>query len=98
MQWLEDVYQLVAHGDDEKAGNIVFTKVFDCLENPEAIDDILREVDFDRLNILLVLSVLGASNPVKKQLKERPKAIKRARVRLSELAPDRVDALLAGLE
>jgi len=70
-QWLDDIYLAVLQGEDEKAGDILFTKVFDAFEDPPMIDLILSKVDFDRLNTLLVVGVLGATNPVKGQLKER---------------------------
>ena len=96
--WLEDLYALVARGEQEKAGNLLFTKVFDSFQDPTHIDLILKEVDFDRLDTLLVIGVLSATNPVKAQLKHRADALSRARTRLNSLAPARVESLLAGLD
>lgn len=97
VEWLEDVYAHVAKGQDEEAGDLLYTELFDRLEDPAAIDTILENVDFERLNTLLTVAVLSATLPVRGLLKSRPGAVKRARLRLMQLAPERVEPLLAGL-
>jgi hypothetical protein len=60
-------------------------------------DAVLKTIDPKRLDTNLLVAALSATKRAAGRLPARGAFIRRVRTRLEQLAPDRVDRLLAGL-
>jgi hypothetical protein len=99
LMWIDQVYSLVSRRQFDKAIDIVFAAVDDMLTNDQLDQcaSLLQSVDLKRLETNLLVGLLTATLPVAARLPARTKFLDRAEARLRELAPARVDRLLAGL-
>lgn len=61
-------------------------------------DAYLRALDVSTLDTYKVVAVLSITLPAKDKLEARGAFVERARKRLLELAPDRIEGLMQGLE
>lgn len=97
--WLHEVYILVRSGAVDQAIDVAFQHVDDLLTAHDFVscDQALRDVDVEQLDVFLIVALLSATLRAAPDLRERPAFVQRARLRLVQLAPDRVDRLLAGL-
>lgn len=96
----EDVYALVAEGHSRKALKPLY-KLLDAPsshEAPEETDALLRRLDLERLDIKALVGVLTVTLHAHDKLPYRAELFEQIRERLRREAPDRVDALLEGLE
>lgn len=66
--------------------------------NFDACDDALDAVDVDDLDTYHVVAYLSATRRAAPKLKRREDFVRRARARLTVLAPDRVDRLMSNLD
>ncbi len=66
--------------------------------NFDACDDALDEVDVNDLDTNFVVAYLSATRRAAPKLKRRADFVRRARERLTVLAPDRVDRLMSNLD
>ncbi|MCK6514911.1 hypothetical protein L6R46_07650 [Myxococcota bacterium] len=100
LMWLGDLYSLVARQDPDSAIDLLIGHVDDLLSAGAFLrcDALLKTIDPERLDSNLVVATLLATRRAAPHLPERPAFIQRARARLLQLAPDRVERLLAGLD
>jgi len=98
--WLSGMYERVSRGDTDGAIDLLFAQVESMLANGAfpACDAELRKIDLTQLDTTLVVALLTITLAGKDRLPYRVTLLDQARKRLLELAPDRVDRLLAGLE
>lgn len=96
---LPEVYSLVQRGQLEQAGDLVFSKIDDllCAGEFRRCDELLQMVDPERLDINVMLSFLSVTFAAKHKLPGRASLVRRIEVRLHDVAPTRVEALLAPL-
>jgi hypothetical protein len=99
LRWLETVYTRVAAGDPDGAIDVLFEEVDNLLVDADfsAVDSVLRSIDPMRLDTNLIVAALSVTLRASPQLSARERFVQRAEQRLGEIAPDRVDRLLAGL-
>lgn len=99
-RWLEDVYSFVERRDHESAGRLIFEQVNELLAGDgfSRCNDLLHAIDLKRLDTYSVVAVLSITLAAATSLPYRERFVTRATARLKELAPSRVDRLLAGLK
>ena len=97
--FLPEVYALVRVGAVDEAMDVVLLHVDDLLTAHDfaSCDRVLRDVDVEQLDVSVIIAVLSSTRRAALYLRERPAFVQRARTRLTQLAPDRVDSLLKGL-
>lgn len=105
MEWLDKVYELVKNSNDknyftEKALDLVFENLDDLFRAGkfDEADKILNVVDLNQLDTNLLSGFMSATYPARDKLISRPDFMKRVRVKLTELVPKRVDAIMKGLD
>lgn len=99
LDWIDELYDFVAHERTDDAVDLLFKHVDELLsaERFDQCDEILRVVDLNRLDTHLIVALLSITLSASGQLPYRTPLLEHARDRLSVLAPDRVDRLLSGL-
>jgi len=86
-------------GKHRRALDHLYRLVDDILLDSEArCNDLLGSLDETEMGTHLLVGILTVTLPQKDRLPQRSGLVARARSRLAQLAPDRVDRLLAGLE
>ncbi len=97
--WLGDVYSLVDQDRPDEAADILFDRIDDLLVDGQfgRCDELLRAIDLKRLDTHLIVALLSITRAAARHLPYRTRLFERAQERLSILAPDRVERLLAGL-
>lgn len=100
LMWLDELYSLVARHDPDSAIDLLFANVDDLLSEGafRRCDALLKTIDPKRLDSNLLVAALSATKRAAPLLHERPAFMRRVRTRLQELAPDRIERLLAGLD
>ena len=100
LMWLDELYSLVARHDPDSAIDLLFANVDDLLSEGafRRCDALLKTIDPKRLDSNLLVAALSATKRAAPLLHERPAFVRRVRTRLQELAPDRLERLLAGLD
>lgn len=96
---LHEVYILVRSGAIDQAIDVALQHVDDLLAARDfaSCDQVLRDVDVEQLDVFLIVALLSATQRAAPDLRDHSAFVQRARIRLTQLAPDRVDRLLAGL-
>lgn len=96
---LDVVYARVAKEDIDGALDILISHVDDLLTDGrfDVCDQMLAETDVDRLDTYLIVAFLSATRRAAGHLPERRNFVDRCRMRLTIIAPDRIDRLLSGL-
>lgn len=99
LEWLDDVYSLVAREKIDDAIDIVLRELDTLLEEGrlDDVDSALAAIDVERLDINLMLSVLTITLSASDTLKRRARFLERVEKKLEEQAPSRVERLLEGL-
>lgn len=99
--WLDTVYAAAstAHARHPDALSLIYDTIDDLLlaRRFGAVDHVLARVDVARLDITLALGLLSITLAARDRLANRPALVERVEVRVRELAPDRIDALMDGL-
>lgn len=100
LMWLDELYSLVARHDPDSAIDLLFANVDDLLSEGafRRCDALLKTIDPKRLDSNLLVAALSATKRAAPLLHERQAFVRRVRTRLQELAPDRLERLLAGLD
>ena len=98
--WVEVMYAFVAEGKKRKAIMVLFREIDALLSAGEfgRCDEILAAIDLERLNTALLVGVLSITFPARMHLNERAILAGRIRNILEQTEPDRVEALMRGLE
>jgi hypothetical protein len=96
---IEQVYELVEQNELDEAVDILFATINELCSscNFEECDSLLQSLDINRLDTNLIVSVLAITLAAKEKLSTRKEFVSKAKCRLTELCPDRVDRLLDGL-
>ena len=95
--WLEAVYALVKKGELDEAIDVLFYEV-DELSNPDC-DEMLLQMDLDRLDVALLIGLLSITLVRKAKLSNRVETFRQVEERfMRDLDPERVVRLLQGLE
>lgn len=97
--WLEAIYALVECGQNEDALDILYERIDGLLSKGamREVDSILGGIDLDRLDVTLLLATLTVTLSASPYLTCRPNLVRGVEGRIRELAPDRVECLMAGL-
>lgn len=100
LMWLGELYSFVARHEPDNAIDVLFSHVDDMLSEGafHRCDALLKTIDPKRLDSNLLVAALSATKRAAHQLAERQAFVRRVRARLQELAPDRVERLLSGLD
>lgn len=98
-KFLQQLYNL-ASGDFNETMDLLFAYIDDLLYKGRFADcdQLLEEVDLQYLNTYLIIGFLSTTRRATSVLKNRKSFVERARVRLTELAPDRIERLMSGLD
>lgn len=97
--WLDDVYSKVAAGVPDDAIDILFDHIDDLLIEGRfsECEDVLMMIDPKRLDTNLLVAALSITKAAADRLPSRVRFVQRVEHRLTELAPERLEALLGGL-
>ena len=100
--FLADLYQAIGKVHDEKLIDLLMERFDIALSTGffSVADDLLEEIDIDKLNSNLIICILCATRRAGSlgHLLKRQGFVDRARVRLTELHPERVERLMEGLD
>lgn len=98
-KFLQEVYSSIPDNIDHGL-NLIIEYTDDCfLENRfQDCDFLLDTVNLNLLDTFLIVGFLSATRCAKNKLKSRKTFVERARIRLTELAPDRIERLMSGLD
>lgn len=99
LAWVRDLYSLVGQGRHDDAIDVLFSTVNRMFVKGEfaKCDEALRAIDVARLDTNLLVGVLTSTLCAAEHLPSRNDVIHRVENRLRQLAPDRVERLLANL-
>lgn len=98
-EWVQQFYDVDQDAVD-KGIDVLFNHIDDAFlaGEFEYVNNILEQLDLERLCISLVLAVLTITKAARPHLPYQVEFTRRARARLEVLAPDRIEGLMRGLE
>jgi len=100
LEWVEVAYSQVFQSNNEGAVDVIFDQLDQLLLDGDFLkcDEVLREIDVNLLNAHTIIAILSVTLRASKKLENRVDFVSRARQRLEEITPNRVDVLLLGLK
>lgn len=100
--FLRDLYEAIGKVHDEKLIDLLLERFDIALSTGffSVADELLEELDVDKLNANLIICVLSATRRAGSlgHLLKRQGFVDRARTKLTELYPERVERLMEGLD
>lgn len=92
----QNIYKLVADGQDDEAIDLVFDYIDRKLLDGDFmnVDDMLDECEVEKLNTVLMLAFLAITYAARSELTCRDKFRQRVEKRLKEIEPERAEVLL----
>jgi len=98
--FLTNLYEAIGKVHDEKLIDLLIERFDIALSTGffSVADELLEELDIDKLNSNLIICILSATRRARGQLPKRQDFVDRARGRLTELYPERVERLMEGLD
>ncbi|MBM4345236.1 MAG: hypothetical protein FJ100_17840 [Deltaproteobacteria bacterium] len=99
LQWLSDLYVHVFRRREAEAIDVIYAKFDELLRQSDCADcdEVLANLDVNRLNITATLAVLSITRLDRARLANWRRFAEMAQRKICREAPDRAAALLAGL-
>ena len=99
LRWVDDVYSFVAKSKTDAAIDVLFGNFNALLKRSafEFCDSALRSLDFKRLDVTTMISVLSITRPASSHLKARAEVVRDIEKALRERVPERAERLLQNL-
>lgn len=99
LEWMTQVYQLVARKEIDDALEILYDELLDPQTDGRfaECDELLALIDVDGLDTNLMIGVLAVTFQARDILRNRARVLHRIEKRLAQLAPDRIEALIGNL-